>query len=308
MSEKQDTSLVVVVNKLFAGKTPKQFVKTRPGPGGLTIKYVEIGYVINELNKAFGPFWEFKVVDKGIGEKQIWVQGQLTVKDPKAGFSVTKETFGGSDIKISSKTNLPIDIANDLKAAVSDCTKKAASMFGIAADVFFKEQDKYDQMDNEVDDEEGMVKSSFKIVNDKFFAVASERGIDSEKAKEWIKSLFKVEHMDELVVGQLEKAILALQENYKVVGKDNSPEKIKSEPIEPEQPTDGPVVDETIKEEYFCQGSKHKAETGKYLTTFDEPWCPDPACKEEFYPKKVPSRFEEATGKKKDAEATNPFT
>lgn len=222
--------IAAVVNRLFATKTPKQFIKMRPGPNGMAIRYVEIGYVTNELNKAFGPFWEFKVVDKGIGKKQIWVQGQLTIKDPKTGFSVTKETFGGSDIKVSKSTGEPIDIANDLKAAVSDCTKKCASMFGIAADVFFKEQDKYDQMDTEVDVEAGEDKSTKQIVMAKFFATADDRGINAEEAKERIKIAFGAAHMEDLTLQQLEATIKNLEKNFEVVGSGEVPRKIGALP------------------------------------------------------------------------------
>lgn len=31
-------------------KTPPQYIKTRPGPGGMPLSYVEVGYVINMLN------------------------------------------------------------------------------------------------------------------------------------------------------------------------------------------------------------------------------------------------------------------
>ena len=34
-------------------KTPEQFVKRRPGPGGAILDYVEIGYVVNSKS----GFW-----------------------------------------------------------------------------------------------------------------------------------------------------------------------------------------------------------------------------------------------------------
>jgi hypothetical protein len=96
-----ERSLVTVINKLFATKTPKQFIKSHPGAEGMVFKYVEVGYVINCLNKAFGPFWEFKIIDKQIGDKQLWVQGQLTIKILKMllAFLSLKKTLVGLGLK-----------------------------------------------------------------------------------------------------------------------------------------------------------------------------------------------------------------
>jgi len=35
-------------------KTPPQFIKVRPGPSGMKLSYVEVGYVISVLNQVFG--------------------------------------------------------------------------------------------------------------------------------------------------------------------------------------------------------------------------------------------------------------
>lgn len=118
-------------------KTPKQFIKTRPGPGGIQLAYVEVGYVINMLNQVFGWDWDFKVLDQQIGNKQVWVRGELAVR--AKGHTITKGQFGGADIKMNRTSGQPVSIADDLKAAASDCLKKCASMLGIAGDVYWKE-------------------------------------------------------------------------------------------------------------------------------------------------------------------------
>lgn len=123
-------------------KTPKQFVKLRPGPGGQRLSYVEVGYVISMLNQVFGYNWDFKVLDQQIGKKQVWVRGELTVRLKE--HSVTKGQFGGADIKYNRATGEPVSIADDLKAAASDCLKKCASMLGIAGDVYWKDLDNWD--------------------------------------------------------------------------------------------------------------------------------------------------------------------
>lgn len=122
-------------------KTPQQFIKRRPGPGGMTLNYVEVGYVINILNQAFGFDWDFRIFDQQIGKKQVWVRGELTVR--LKDHSVTKGQFGGADIKTNRISGEPISIADDLKAAASDSLKKCASMLGIAGDVYWKDLDNW---------------------------------------------------------------------------------------------------------------------------------------------------------------------
>jgi hypothetical protein len=117
-------------------KTPPQFIKERPGPGGMRLSYVEVGYVINVLNQAFGWDWDFRILDQQVGKKQVWVRGELTVRSD--GREMTKGQFGGSDIKIN-RTGTPVSVADDLKTAASDCLKKCASLLGIASDIYWRD-------------------------------------------------------------------------------------------------------------------------------------------------------------------------
>lgn len=120
-------------------KTPPQFVKERPGPGGISLKYVEVGYVINVLNQVFGYDWDFRILDQQIGNTQVWVRGELSFR--LKGHQIVKGQYGGSDIKFNRSNNETISIADDLKAAASDCLKKCASMIGIAGDIYWGELD-----------------------------------------------------------------------------------------------------------------------------------------------------------------------
>lgn len=92
-----DSALPQYLNKaqlaFISQKTPKQFIKMRPGPGGTRLAYVEVGYVINMLNQ------------KNTGDT--------------------------------------ISVADDLKAAASDCLKKCASMLGVAGDVYWRDLDNW---------------------------------------------------------------------------------------------------------------------------------------------------------------------
>lgn len=130
-------------------KTPRQFIKKRPGPGGKPLSYVEVGYVISMLNQVFGFDWDFQVIDQQIGRRQVWVRGELTVRT--AHQTIVKGQYGGAEIKINRQTDEPISIADDLKAAASDCLKKCASMLGIAGDIYWRDLDNW-QLGNNQDD------------------------------------------------------------------------------------------------------------------------------------------------------------
>src|SRR3990167_9722450 len=121
--------------------TPKEFIKTRQGKGGKQFSYVEVGYVINQLNRTFGPLnWSFQVTERGEtqrkvdtkAEGEVWVYGELTIHDHAKGYKMVKGQYGQHPVY----PNVPY--ADALKSAESDALKKAASLVGIALDVFWK--------------------------------------------------------------------------------------------------------------------------------------------------------------------------
>lgn len=93
------------------------------------------------LNQAFGWDWDFRVIEQQIGRKQAWVRGELTVRPQ--GRVITKSQYGGADIKFNRTTGEAISIADDLKAAASDCLKKCASLLGVAGDVYWPDLDNW---------------------------------------------------------------------------------------------------------------------------------------------------------------------
>ena len=129
-------------------QTPPEFIKERAIRGGKRMaRYVEGGYIIAKLNQAFGPAsWDFDVVEqsivqekpKGSGEKvrgEVWVKGKLTIKDHKAGYSVSKTQFGTKEMYEG------VPLGDTLKAAATDAMKKCAVQFGIALDVYWGQMD-----------------------------------------------------------------------------------------------------------------------------------------------------------------------
>lgn len=120
-------------------KTPSEHVYTRPAKGGGTWDYVTGTYVKKVLNYVFGWLWDFDVVEHGREGDLIWVLGKLTVKDKK-GLKISKTQFGRADVKFKKGTKTPLDYGNDLKAATTDALKKCASEFGIASDIYGKQE------------------------------------------------------------------------------------------------------------------------------------------------------------------------
>lgn len=151
MADESSTLLPQYLSKaqltFISQKTDPQFVKQRPGPGGTRLSYVEVGYVINILNQAFGWDWDFRIIEQQIGKRQVWVRGELTVRLKE--HTVIKAQYGGADIKVNRSTGDPVSIADDLKAASSDCLKKCASLLGIASDLYWKDLDNWE---NDSDD------------------------------------------------------------------------------------------------------------------------------------------------------------
>lgn len=126
---------------VISARTPDIYVKTKPARGGKTAKFVEGGYITHKLNEAFGPLnWDWKILEHGEtnrknetnAEGEVWVRGQLSVKDHVKGYLVIKEAFGQHPVH----KNVPFGDA--LKAASTDALKKAAAQgFGIALDVYW---------------------------------------------------------------------------------------------------------------------------------------------------------------------------
>lgn len=130
-------------------KTPKEHVHKRPGKGGKDFDYVTGVYVKKVLNFVFGWNWDYFIIKQEIyglseGYGQIVTTGRLVVKDSK-GNTVTKEQNGSAEVKyikgsVEAGKPKPVNLGNDFKASATDALKKCASEFGIASDVYGKNE------------------------------------------------------------------------------------------------------------------------------------------------------------------------
>lgn len=139
---------------ILEGRTPKRYIKKRPGKGGKTFSYVPHGYVTAVLNRAFGFDWDFELIPVDgqrlflyleggkSGAKQnasVIVHGKLTVrirdKEGSTLATIIKTSTGEKEeIKGMSWGGL-------IKSAESDALKKAASRLGVALDLYWQDAD-----------------------------------------------------------------------------------------------------------------------------------------------------------------------
>lgn len=142
--------------RILRGRTPREFVKQKPGRGGRFQEYVEHGYVTSVLNDAFGWEWDLNILDIEPGKKYLRVPAEpgvdtnrprdeivvcveLVVKihDPEDKRTVIatirKTDFGRAEVL---KGQL---IGDAMRSAVSTGMKRAAARLGVALDLYWKD-------------------------------------------------------------------------------------------------------------------------------------------------------------------------
>ena len=113
-----------VLTRPFAAEQIKQ----REGQGGKMLSYIEIHAVIARLNEGCDQ-WSFEIVEHHVLEEEVVVVAKLTAD------GIVKMSFGGSSIT-RDRDGRAVSIADDLKAAGSDALKKAASLLGVALELY----------------------------------------------------------------------------------------------------------------------------------------------------------------------------
>ena len=126
------------VSSLLTCITPKEHIKTRPGPGGRILKYVSTGYVVNTLNALFGRLWDWEVIQTDVFKTEVNVLGKLTCHLTYDGewLLINKMAWGSQPIREN------VELGDMKKAASSDALKKAASLLGIAADLYGEREER----------------------------------------------------------------------------------------------------------------------------------------------------------------------
>jgi frataxin-like iron-binding protein CyaY len=145
--EKEGGGALAAVNAgqraVLTQQTPKDAIKHRKGKGGKQFAYVTQAWVNEKLNEAFGWAWsweiaEWRIVPNDLDPREVFVLGKLTVHTSRG--DLVKTQFGTADVKFTREGAI-ISLGDDLKAASSDAMKKAASLLGIALDLYGGELD-----------------------------------------------------------------------------------------------------------------------------------------------------------------------
>ncbi len=99
-------------------------VKTRKGPGGKMLSYIDTPLVIERLNLAFAGDWSFRIVSHEVTDAEVLVLGEL-----EAG-GIVKQQFGSK----TRENNVPL--GDTAKAAASDAVKKCATLLGVGLELY----------------------------------------------------------------------------------------------------------------------------------------------------------------------------
>lgn len=145
------SSMIEKINR----PTPKEETEFREIRGGKLAPYIEGSYNTKVLNDTFNYEWSFEITEIRREDDFITVFGKITYK------GIVKADCGGAIIKRYKKSNdfnseKIIDLADDYKAAITDCKKRCAVGFGFYSDVYIKEniKDKPDENSNAITNEQ----------------------------------------------------------------------------------------------------------------------------------------------------------
>lgn len=141
-----------LIRNAISGEIEPWAIQTRPGPGNRTLKYIPHGYVRDQLNQVFGPFWSELPVDVKPGCKWDIVEYEIERENPRShvkerklvkeviaatllririydtnGNLISEETHPGTGGKIWENN---ISFTDTLQSAQSEALKRAAFPLG----------------------------------------------------------------------------------------------------------------------------------------------------------------------------------
>jgi hypothetical protein len=145
----------VKAKEVITRTLPRELIKQREGGGKKVLSYVSGSTVIDLLNEAFGYLWSWEVTAQFIQESQPRKKYNSTEMEPQGPVAHVRGTLSvpvmqpdGSMIMLiksgfGSKTVLggQADQEHVFKAAATDALKKAASLFGIGAQLYRDEDE-----------------------------------------------------------------------------------------------------------------------------------------------------------------------
>ena len=142
-------------------RTPRAYVKKK-----MDMDYVEIGYMKSMAEKHY-PGWSWEVIKTEFAGTQAYVvHGRLKWYDN--GIQRTGDMTAAHRIQRKRGTDEYVDLGNDIKAANTDCMKKAFNMYMNISDDIYR---------NQVEDTE-LSKEQVSIIIKAAFAVSEEKAAE----------------------------------------------------------------------------------------------------------------------------------
>lgn len=185
----------------------KGLIKTRRGPGGKQLAYVELQAYIDRLNEAFEHRWSHEIVCREQFEDQVIIEVKLTADE------ITKTGIGGSAIHRNKNDGTIVSLAADFKIAEAEALKRAARSLGMAAELYKDEEieigehvaDARQQPANTNNDGRQPGGRVSKAQLSKMQELVGELGSDWQAFRKWVKSerQINVEYADKRLASDL---------------------------------------------------------------------------------------------------------
>jgi len=138
--------------------TPRAYIKKK-----MDMDYVEVGYMKKIADKHY-PGWSWEVIKTEFAGTQAYVvHGRLKWYD--SGIQRTGDMTAAHRIQRKRGTEEYVDLGNDIKAANTDCMKKAFNMYmNIADDVYRNQVEDTELTEQQKGD---LIKAAFRISEEK---------------------------------------------------------------------------------------------------------------------------------------------
>ena len=135
ISEEERKEIANKHKKVSQVVTPKPFIKKKYDG----MEYVEISYMKSMAEEEYTP-WNWEIIgEEMLGTEAYKVHGRLTYTDALGAVRIG-DMVAAHRIQKKRGTNEFVDIGNDVKAANTDCMKKALNMYLNIADDVYKNQ------------------------------------------------------------------------------------------------------------------------------------------------------------------------
>lgn len=185
-------------------KYDKSEIKSRQGIGR-KLDYIETHKVIQRLNDALEHNWSYEIlsnVQNSIIDDNVITHVRLTVRDENNNV-IVKDGYGSKKINYKKDTKIALDLGSDFKASASDGLKKAATLLGVALDLYGS--------DEKDDDKEEVAKKDEEKVD----------GPILESQKKAIETMVRVKKVDLKTLGVTELAKLTESQGKDLIEKLN---------------------------------------------------------------------------------------